>query len=104
MKVCESIVPQRAAQRDLDQRHLTTQLPLPLASHVPVAAARGFIFHHAEPDYVMMTHWLDDRHPSTLPPGPTHQVSKVVGRVGLSTLVMGKEPPIGLPSYVRTVT
>lgn len=56
------------------KKHIQTQLPLPLASHVPLAAARGFIFHHAEPDYVMMTHWLDDSSPSTLPPGPTHQV------------------------------
>ena len=56
--------------------HTNPQLPLPLASHVPLAAARGFIFHHAEPDYVMMTHWLDDHNPSTLPPGPTHQVRR----------------------------
>jgi hypothetical protein len=27
-----------------------------------------------EPDYLMMTHWLDTASPSTLPPGPTHQV------------------------------
>lgn len=32
-----------------------------------------------EPDYVMMTRWLDESTPSTLPPGPTHQVGILVG-------------------------
>ncbi len=63
-----------ATWRHEKKRGIWLKLPLTLASHVPLAAAAGFAFHHAEPAYVMMTHWLDTTHPSTLPPGPTHQV------------------------------
>lgn len=34
---------------------------------------QGFIFHHAETDYVMLTHWLPDT-PSSLPANASHQV------------------------------
>jgi hypothetical protein len=34
----------------------------------------GFVFHHAEADYVMMTRWLAAGVPSTLPPNASHQV------------------------------
>lgn len=36
--------------------------------------AGGFQFHHAESDYVMMTRWLQEGVPSTLPPNASHQV------------------------------
>jgi hypothetical protein len=49
---------------------------------VPVAASSGFVFHHAEQDYVMMTHWLEEGKPCTLPPGPTHQVGREGGAEG----------------------
>ncbi|KAG2482882.1 hypothetical protein HYH03_018225 [Edaphochlamys debaryana] len=41
---------------------------------VPVAAEEGFVFHHAEKDYVMMTQWLPTDLPCTLPPNASHQV------------------------------
>ena len=33
----------------------------------------GFIFHHAESEYLMLTLWLPDE-PCTLPPNASHQV------------------------------
>lgn len=44
-------------------------------AHLVGAAVNGagFQFHHAQPDYLMLTHWLPDT-PSTLPAGPSHQV------------------------------
>lgn len=49
------------------------KLPIDLSGHVPIATSLGFQFHHAEPDYVMLTAWLQDR-PSPLPPSASHQV------------------------------
>lgn len=49
------------------------KLPINLSSHVPIATSLGFQFHHAEPEYVMLTTWLQDR-PSPLPPSASHQV------------------------------
>lgn len=33
----------------------------------------GFVFHHAQEDYVLMTHWLSDE-PNMLPQYRTHYV------------------------------
>ena len=33
----------------------------------------GFVYHHAEPDYIMLTYWIPES-PSTLPPNASHQV------------------------------
>lgn len=49
------------------------KLPIALSGHVPIATSLGFIFHHAEPEYVMLTRWLQDR-PSPLPASASHQV------------------------------
>lgn len=38
------------------------------------ACTKGFEFHHAEKDYVMMTRWLPEDVPSTLPPNASHQI------------------------------
>eukprot|EP00775_Hariotina_reticulata_P005145 gene5145-5385_t len=40
---------------------------------IPAAVEPGFVFHHAEQDYVMMTKWLPST-ASTLPPNASHQV------------------------------
>jgi hypothetical protein len=34
----------------------------------------GFTFHHADPAYVMLTHWLPKKTPSTLPGFATHYI------------------------------
>uniref|UniRef100_A0A061R3E1 Nudix hydrolase 2-like n=1 Tax=Tetraselmis sp. GSL018 TaxID=582737 RepID=A0A061R3E1_9CHLO len=49
------------------------KLPIEYAALVPEAVEQGFIYHHAEADYVMLCHWLQDS-PSTLPPNASHQV------------------------------
>ena len=33
----------------------------------------GFVYHHAEPDYIMLTYWIPES-PSTLPANASHQV------------------------------
>ncbi|KAL6984712.1 nudix (nucleoside diphosphate linked moiety X)-type motif 8 [Sarracenia purpurea var. burkii] len=43
------------------------------AELVPIAIQEGFNYHHAEPGYVMLTHWIPDE-PLMLPSGPSHQI------------------------------
>ena len=43
------------------------RIPLACAECVGAAAAQGFEFHHARPEYVMMTRWLPTDRPSPLP-------------------------------------
>lgn len=43
------------------------------AELVPIAIKAGFIYHHAEPGYVMLTFWLPDG-PSALPSTSLHQI------------------------------
>ncbi|XP_062218615.1 nudix hydrolase 8-like isoform X1 [Phragmites australis] len=43
------------------------------ADLVPIAIKARFIYHHAEPGYVMLTFWLPDR-PSALPSTALHQI------------------------------
>ncbi|KAL6006040.1 nudix (nucleoside diphosphate linked moiety X)-type motif 8 [Asimina triloba] len=43
------------------------------ANLVPIAMKEGFIYHHAEPGYVMLTYWIPDE-PCILPASATHQV------------------------------
>ncbi|KAL9151510.1 hypothetical protein ABFS82_11G056100 [Erythranthe guttata] len=40
---------------------------------VPIAIQEGFVYHHAEDGYVMLTHWIPDE-PCSLPCGPRHQI------------------------------
>jgi 8-oxo-dGTP diphosphatase len=44
-----------AAWRSDGFRLAWLKLPIALASHVPLATAQQFVFHHAVPDYVMLT-------------------------------------------------
>ncbi|GBF88517.1 nudix hydrolase [Raphidocelis subcapitata] len=65
------------AWRAAGKKGLWLKVPLSKAALVGPAAdeARGgFAFHHAETDYVMMTRWLPQGAPSTLPPNASHQV------------------------------
>ncbi|GBG29758.1 Nucleoside diphosphate-linked moiety X motif 6 [Hondaea fermentalgiana] len=39
---------------------------------IPVAVQAGFVFHHAEDSYVMLSAWLAAEHENKLPPGPSH--------------------------------
>ncbi|KAK9786174.1 hypothetical protein WJX73_000075 [Symbiochloris irregularis] len=49
------------------------QLHIRRSNLINIAISQGFTFHHAEPTYVMLTHWLADTE-STLPANPSHQV------------------------------
>ena len=62
------------AWRQQGRRGVWLKLPLSTADLVPAAAAAGFVFHHAEPDYVMMTQWLPNNEENKLPPSASHQV------------------------------
>jgi len=50
------------------------KIPLVLSALVPVAAGLDFEYHHAEKNYVMMTKWLPENLPNTLPESATHQI------------------------------
>ncbi|CAA2999796.1 nudix hydrolase 8-like [Olea europaea subsp. europaea] len=43
------------------------------ADLVPIAIKEGFVYHHAEPAYVMLTYWIPNE-PCVLPLGPSHQI------------------------------
>ncbi|XP_042479305.1 nudix hydrolase 2-like isoform X3 [Macadamia integrifolia] len=49
------------------------KIPIELANLVEAAVKEGFRFHHAEPKYLMLAHWLPET-PNTLPANVTHQV------------------------------
>ncbi len=55
-------------------RGVWLKLPLELSQLVPVATGLGFVYHHAEPEYLMLTKWLPNT-PCTLPANASHQVS-----------------------------
>ena len=64
-----------AVIKELNSRNIKVvwlTLPLPLASLVPVAAQRGFVYHHAEPEYLHMTLTLIPG--SIIPPYATHYI------------------------------
>jgi 8-oxo-dGTP pyrophosphatase MutT (NUDIX family) len=60
--------------RTMAKRGVWLKIPIAQAVLIPVATGLGFVFHHAEPDYVMMTHWLPADCESTIPPNASHQV------------------------------
>ena len=52
-------------------RGLWLKIPIEKSHLIPAAVANGFVFHHTEPDFVMMTNWLCDS-PNKLPRFPQH--------------------------------
>lgn len=78
------------------RRGVWLKLSLQQAAFVPIAAELGFVYHHAEKDYVMMTHWLaegEDR----LPANASHQVgvgSVVTRSDGKILLVQERSGPL----------
>ncbi|CAG9464324.1 unnamed protein product [Pedinophyceae sp. YPF-701] len=59
--------------RATGKRGVWLKVPTQQSHLIPLAVARGFIFHHAEPSHAMLTNWLPDT-PSTLPANASHQV------------------------------
>jgi hypothetical protein len=44
--------------RSQERRGVWLRIPLSRSELVPVCVNQGFVFHHAEKDYLMLTHWL----------------------------------------------
>ncbi|KAH7299228.1 hypothetical protein KP509_24G001000 [Ceratopteris richardii] len=59
------------------------KLPTKYAELVPIAIKEGFVYHHAEQDYLMLTLWIPES-VCTLPANASHQV-------GIGALVMNTE-------------
>jgi len=53
--------------KEKGKRGIWLKIPLKQAEYVPIAAKEGFVFHHAQPDFVMMTKWLPEAEPNKLP-------------------------------------
>lgn len=62
-----------AAWRQHGYRGIWLKIPASRAHVIGHAVDRGFEFHHAEKDYVMLTQWLSDSE-NKLPPNASHQV------------------------------
>ncbi|EFJ21091.1 hypothetical protein SELMODRAFT_176548 [Selaginella moellendorffii] len=62
-----------ASWREKQKRGVWLKLPIEKSNLVPHAIEAGFRYHHAEPTYLMLTHWLADS-PCTLPANASHQV------------------------------
>jgi hypothetical protein len=63
-----------SAWRERGRRGVWLKIPPAQASLIPAAIAKGFTFHHAEPEYVMLTGWLQPDIPNHLPKNASHQV------------------------------
>ncbi|XP_006370010.2 nudix hydrolase 10 [Populus trichocarpa] len=49
------------------------KLPIALANLVETAVKKGFQYHHAEPNYLMLVYWIPET-PSTIPANASHRV------------------------------
>ncbi|KAM3320388.1 nudix hydrolase 2-like [Capsicum chacoense] len=50
------------------------KMPIEFANLVEIAVKEGFWYHHAEPHYLMLVHWIADSE-STIPANASHKVS-----------------------------
>ncbi|KAK4278294.1 hypothetical protein QN277_016159 [Acacia crassicarpa] len=57
------------------------KVPIELVNLVETAVKEGFWFHHAEPSYLMLVHWIPETG-NTIPPNASHRVN--VGAVVLN--------------------
>jgi len=60
--------------KEAGKRGVWLKIALSQSEYVPIAAKLGFVFHHAQKDYVMMTNWLPDSEPNTLPNFADHYI------------------------------
>ncbi|KAI4308533.1 hypothetical protein L6164_031592 [Bauhinia variegata] len=59
--------------REQGKKGVWIKLPLGLSSLVDVVVKAGFRYHHAEPDYLMLVHWIPNI-ADTLPANASHRV------------------------------
>ncbi|CAE8718254.1 unnamed protein product, partial [Polarella glacialis] len=64
-------------------RGVWLKIPIEKSKLIPVAVERGFVFHHAEQDYVMLTRWL--------PEGPSPIPANASTQVGVGALVVNDD-------------
>ncbi|XP_070571446.1 nucleoside diphosphate-linked moiety X motif 6-like isoform X2 [Ptychodera flava] len=55
-------------------RGIGLKISLRQSSFVPIAAKHGFVFHHSQPSYVLMTRWLPTDVPNLLPAFANHYI------------------------------
>ena len=60
--------------RKLNRRGVWLRIPIDKSHFIASAVSSGFVFHHAEKDYLMLTHWLSESEENHLPPNASHQV------------------------------
>jgi 8-oxo-dGTP pyrophosphatase MutT (NUDIX family) len=92
--------------RDAGRRGVWLKLPLQHAALVPVAVAEGFIFHHAEPEHLMLARWLPAG-PSPLPANASHQVGVgafVLNAAGEVLVVQERSGPAARPGFWKLPT
>ncbi|XP_051133718.1 nudix hydrolase 2-like [Andrographis paniculata] len=69
--------------RQQGKRGVWIKMPIELVNLVETAVKEGFYFHHAEPKYLMLVHWLPNT-PNTLPANASH-------RVGIGAFVLNEK-------------
>ena len=62
-----------SAWQSQGRRGVWLKLPIEKAEYIPLAVEEGFIFHHAEKNFIMMTTWLSEEE-NRMPAGATHHV------------------------------
>ncbi|KAG9152693.1 hypothetical protein Leryth_022531 [Lithospermum erythrorhizon] len=65
------------------KRGVWIKLPIELVNLVETAVKEGFYYHHAEPNYLMLVHWIPATN-NTLPANASH-------RVGIGAFVMNEK-------------
>jgi hypothetical protein len=73
-----------AAWRQAKRRGIWLSIPHDRTELIPSAQKFGFVLHHAKPDYVMLTNWLDETDPNQLP-------SYAMATIGVGGLVVNKK-------------
>ncbi len=70
-----------------EKRGIWLKIPISKVNLVESAVKQGFVYHHAEKDYLMLTHWLSTKSESKLPQNATHQL-------GVGCIVLNKNNDI----------
>ncbi|CDY15075.1 BnaC03g44360D [Brassica napus] len=76
------------------KRGIWIKLSSQLSSLVDSAIKRGFTYHHAENEYVVLTSWISES-PSTIPANASH-------RIGIGAFVLNKSRDVLLPTVIST--
>jgi len=60
--------------KELGKKGIWLKIPIHLSHLISTATLVGFTFHHAQQDYLMLTTWLPETSPNTLPKYASHYV------------------------------